>query len=71
VSRRYVGRDDTANQAITNADRGRRALHAPGCWVDGGPRRHGRRGFRCARCAEQVEDRLEGLLVVLDSRRPA
>lgn len=71
MSRRYVARDETANQAIANADRGRGTrLHAPGCWVDGGTGRHGVRGYRCEKCAPESgpEERVIQLLTDIDKR---
>ncbi|GAA4831678.1 hypothetical protein GCM10023221_04380 [Luteimicrobium xylanilyticum] len=45
-----------------------RKMHAVGCAIDGGPGTHGLRGFRCHRCSEQVEDRIEAMLGRLDKR---
>lgn len=59
-------RDPTANRAIGSASKGTRTLHRKDCWVDGGPRHHGVKGFRCPRCAEQNGDRETDLLVRLD-----
>jgi hypothetical protein len=41
-------------------------LHGAGCVVDGGRGRHGVAGFRCARCADTVESKVEWLLGRLD-----
>lgn len=57
-----------------NHGRSRRpTLHAFGCVVDGGTKRHGGRGFDCPRCAE-FEDPFseeERLLVRIDRLSPS
>lgn len=48
--------------------RGRSSGHREGCWVNGGPRRHGARGWHCARCAGSPEGRMDDLLALLDQQ---
>lgn len=60
-------RDETAYEAIGRVGRGTRTHHAFGCRVDGGPRTHGRGGFRCGKCTSLAEeDREADLLAQLE-----
>ncbi|MBX9243425.1 hypothetical protein ICW40_01215 [Actinotalea ferrariae] len=56
----------TANAAIAGS-RFHKPPHPPECWVNGGPRHHGVRGFRCQRCRDDRQgDDIAELLVRLD-----